>query len=147
MEKFEGNNTGEGHDISSREQQENNARTNQQEQQAPQDVTYDIGTAQQQQNQYEAGKTDTGTPAASTGMTYMPSIGQLGYLNETSLLRKDFKIRRVIDSARIKGRLSFVRLSHQTNDGRTAGYSEKEIIAWRYIPFKVGECRGVYPGY
>ena len=32
-------------------------------------------------------------------------------------------------------RLSFVSLSYQINDVRTAGYSEKEIIAGRYIPF------------
>ena len=32
LEKFEGDNAGKGHDINSREQQENNARTNQQEQ-------------------------------------------------------------------------------------------------------------------
>ena len=39
-------------DIYSREQPKNNAQINQQEQQAPQDVTYDNGTAQQpQQNQ------------------------------------------------------------------------------------------------
>ena len=51
-----------------------NARTNQQEQQAPQDVIYDNGTAQQQlqQNQYEVGKINTGTLTAGTGMTYMP---------------------------------------------------------------------------
>ena len=35
-------------DVSSRKQQENNAQTNQQEQQAAQDITYDNGTAQQQ---------------------------------------------------------------------------------------------------
>ena len=32
-------------------------------------------------------------------------------------------------------RLSFVSLSYQINDVRTAGYSEKEITAGRYIPF------------
>ena len=30
-------------------------------------------------------------------------------------------------------------MSHQTNDGRTARYSEKRIIARQYIPFKTGE--------
>ena len=40
-EKVEGHNTGAGNDTNSREQQENNARTNQQEQQAPKDVIYD----------------------------------------------------------------------------------------------------------
>lgn len=34
VEKFEGNNTGVGHDINSRKQQEINTRTNQQEQQS-----------------------------------------------------------------------------------------------------------------
>ena len=83
VEKFEGHNTGVGHDISSREQQENNARTNQKEQQAPQDVIYDKGTAQQQQqqNQSEVGKTDTGIYADATGMTYIPSNRELEYLS------------------------------------------------------------------
>ena len=140
MEKFEGHNTGVGHDISSREQQENNARTNQLEQQAPQDVIYGNGTAQQQlqQSQYEVGKTDADTLAAATSMSYMPSIRELGYLNQTSLLRKDFKIRGVISNAGQKDRLNFVSLSHQINDKRTSGYSEK-IMAGRCIPFKAGE--------
>ena len=55
---------------------------------------YDNGTAQQQ-NQYEAGKTDTGILAAATGMS---SIKQLGHLNQTSLLWKDIKIRGVISN-------------------------------------------------
>ena len=59
----------------------------------------------------------------------MPSIRELGYLNQTSLLRKDFKIGGVIGNAGQKDRLSFVSLSHEINDGRTAGYSKKEIIA------------------
>ena len=45
VEKFEGHNTGVGH-INSRELQENNAQTNQQEQPKQQDVIYDNGTAQ-----------------------------------------------------------------------------------------------------
>ena len=94
VEKFEGHNTGAGHDTSSREQQENNAQTNRQEHKAPQDVIYDNQTAQQQlqQTHSEVGKTDTGTPAAAIGMTYMPSIRELGYLNQTSLLRKTSKL-------------------------------------------------------
>ena len=134
VKNCEGNNTGAVHDINSREQQENNARTNQQEQQAPQHVKYDNGAAQQQQNQYEAGKTDTGTHAADTGMMYMPSIRELGYWNQTSLLSKDFKIRGVND------RLSFVSLSHQINDGGTAGYSEKEIMAGDIYHVKLGRA-------
>ena len=47
MEKFKGNNTGLGHGISSTKQHEKNAWTNQQEQQAQQDVTYNNGTDQQ----------------------------------------------------------------------------------------------------
>ena len=56
VEKFERHNTHVGYDINSREQQKNNARTNQQEQQSPQDNS---GTVQKQlqQNQYEVGKT------------------------------------------------------------------------------------------
>ena len=56
------------------------------------------------------------------------STRQLRYLNQTSLLRKDFKIRGVIGNAGQKDLLSFVSLSHQINDGRTVGCSEKEII-------------------
>ena len=40
VEKFGGHNTGVGHDVNSREQQQNNAQTNHKEQQAPQDVIY-----------------------------------------------------------------------------------------------------------
>ena len=94
-------------------------------------------------NQYEVVKVDTGIPtgidATATGMAYMPSIRGLGFLNQTNLLRKGFKIRGVISNAGQNDRLSFVSLSHQINDGRTTGYSEKEIIAGRYIPFKAGE--------
>ena len=45
------------------------------------------------------------------------------------MLREDFKIRGVISNAVQKDRLSFASLSHQTNDGRANGYSEKEIRA------------------
>ena len=69
----------------------------------------------------------------------MPSIIDLGYLNKTSLLRKDFKIEGVIGNAGLNDRLSFVSLSHQINDGRTARYNEKKIIAGQCIPFKAGE--------
>ena len=90
VEKFQGHNIAVGHDINSREQQENNARTNQQEQQAPKDVIYDNGTAQQhlKQNQYEVDRTDTGSLAAATGMTYMPSIRELGYLESNSFVKE-----------------------------------------------------------
>ena len=131
---MEGRNTGVGHDIKSREQRgEKNDQTNQQEQQAPQDAINDCGTARQQlqQNQYEVGKTGKCTLAPATGMTYMTSIRELGYLNQTGLLRKTFKIAGVISNAWQNDQLSFVR--------KTARYSEKEIIAGRYIPFKAGE--------
>ena len=87
VEKFEGHDNGEGHDTNFKEQQENYARANQQEQQTPQNAIYDNQTAQQrlQQNQYENGKTDTATLAVATGMTYMPSIRELGYLKQTSM--------------------------------------------------------------
>ena len=57
-----------------------------------------VGTAQQQQqqNQYDVAKTDASTDAAATGMTYMLSIRELAYLNQTSLSLKNFKIRGVI---------------------------------------------------
>ena len=42
VETCEGNNTGVGHDNNLREQQENNAQTNHQEQQASQDVTESV---------------------------------------------------------------------------------------------------------
>ena len=67
------------------------------------------------------------THATATG-TYS-SIRGLGYLNQTSLLRKDFKIRGVISNIGHKDRLSFVSLFYQINDGRTVGYGEKKIIA------------------
>ena len=105
VEKFGGHNAGAGHDINSGE---NNARINQQEQQAPQYMTIE-----QRSNSYNS------TLAAATGMTYMPSIRELGYLNQTSLLRKDFKIGRVLTNAGQNDRLSFVSLSHQINDGST----------------------------
>ena len=50
MEKFEGHNTGVGHDTNSRDLQEINAWANQQEQQAPEDAIYDNGTAQHSYN-------------------------------------------------------------------------------------------------
>ena len=50
MEKFEGHNTGVGHDTNSRDQQEINTWTNQQEQQAPEDPIYDNRTAQHSYN-------------------------------------------------------------------------------------------------
>ena len=110
VENFKGHDNGKGHDTNSREQQENNARTNQQEQQKPQDVIYGNRTAQQQlqQNQYEVGKTDTGTLAVATGMPYMPSIIELGYLNQKSLLRKDFKIEGLFSNAGQNDWLSFL---------------------------------------
>ena len=131
VEKFEGPDNGEGYDTNSREQQENDSRTNQQEQQTPQDVIYGNQTAQKQlqHDQYEIDKTDAGTFVAATGMTYMPCIRELGYLNQTSLLRKDLKIRTVIGNAGKKDRLSFVSLSHQINDGKASRYSEKKLIA------------------
>ena len=68
----------------------------------------------------------------------MSSIRELfeRYLNQTSLLRKNFGSNW---QCRQRDRLCIVSLSHQINDGRAAGYSEKEIIAARYIPFKAGE--------
>ena len=72
-------------------------------------------------------------------MTHMHFIRELRYLNQTSLLRQDIKIRGVISNVGQNDRLSFVSLSHQIDDGGTARYSEKEIIAGRYIPFKAGE--------
>ena len=56
--------------------------------------------------------------------------------NQTSLLKKDFNFRGVIGIAEQK---DFVSLSHEINDERTPRYSEKEIIAGRYIPYKTGQ--------
>ena len=56
--------------------------------------------------------------------------------NQTILLKKDFNFRGVIGIAEQK---DFVSLSHEINDERKPRYSEKEIIAGRYIPFKTGE--------
>ena len=115
VEKFEGRDNVEGHDTNSTQQQKNNARNNQQEEQTSQDVIHENqnSTTTVQQNQYKNGKTDTATLAVATGMTYMPSTRELGYLNQTNLLRKDFKIRGVIGNAEQKNRSSFVSLSHK----------------------------------
>ena len=72
-------------------------------------------------------------------MTYTPSIREFAYLNQTSLLKKDFKIGEVISNAGQNDRLSFVSLSHHIIDGSTTRYSKKEIIAGQYIRFKAGE--------
>ena len=49
-------------------------------------------------------------------MTYMRSIRDFGYLNQASLLRKDFKIRGIIDNAEQIDRLCFPIFSHQINN-------------------------------
>ena len=79
---------GEGHDTNSRKQEENTVRTNQQEQQAPENAIYDDSAAQQQsqQNQYEVRGADTDSLAATAGMRYKASIKVLEYRNQTSLL-------------------------------------------------------------
>ena len=46
----------------------------------------------------------------ATGFTFMSSIRELGYLNQTSLLRKNFKIRGLIVNAGQIIWLSFVSL-------------------------------------
>ena len=53
-------------------------------------------------------------------MTYMSSVEELGYLNQTSLLWKDLKIREAMSKVGQNDRLSFVSLYYQINDGRTA---------------------------
>ena len=50
----------------------------------------------------------------------MSSIEELGYLNQTSLLWKDLKIREAMSNVGQNDRLSFVSLYYQINDGRTA---------------------------
>ena len=59
-------------------------------------------------------------------MPYMRELG--GYLGRTSLLEKDFKIRGIIGNSGQKDRINFVSLTRQINDGRTAGYSNNEIV-------------------
>ena len=49
-------------------------------------------------------------------MTYMRSIRDFRYLNQASLLRKDFKIRGIIDNAEQIDRLCFLIFSHQINN-------------------------------
>ena len=51
-----------------------------------------------------------------------------GYLDQSSLLRKDFKIRGIIGNLRQKDRISFVSLTYQINDVRTAGYNNNEVV-------------------
>ena len=79
----------------------------------------------------EDNDTTTDTPNTNTtGMFQTHSLRELGYLSQqTSLLRKDFKIKGVIGNPGQKDRLSFVSLTHQINEGKSAGYSEKEIVA------------------
>ena len=50
----------------------------------------------------------------------MSSVKELGYLNQTSLLWKDLKIREAMSKVGQNDRLSFVSLYYQINDGRTA---------------------------
>ena len=59
-------------------------------------------------------------------MPYMRELG--GYRGQTSLLGKDFKIRGIIGNSGQKDRINFVSLTRQINDGRTAGYSNNEIV-------------------
>ena len=59
----------------------------------------------------------------------MPYMGHLGgYLGQTSVLRKDSKIREIIGNSGKKDQVSSASLTHQINDGRTAGKSGKEIV-------------------
>ena len=77
---------------------------------------------------------------SSKGGRGLASFHQRAWILEPNKFVKErLKIRGVISNAGQNDRLSFVSLSHQINNGRTTGYSEKEIIAGRYIPFKAGE--------
>ena len=53
-----------------------------------------------------------------------------GYLGQTGLLRKDFKIRVTIGNSGQKDQISFVSLTRQINDGRTVDYSGNEIVGF-----------------
>ena len=67
--------------------------------------------------------------AGPTDMYTMPYMRELGsYLCQTSLLRKDFKIKGIVGSSGQKDQISFESLIHQINDARTAGYSDNEIV-------------------
>ena len=84
---------------------------------------------EQHQSTLDCKKTVEQVYAGPTGMYTMPYMRELGgYLGQTSLLRKDFKIRRIIGNSGQKVRISFVSLTHQINDGRTAGYSDNKIV-------------------
>ena len=62
-------------------------------------------------------------------MYTMPYMRELGsYLGQTSLLRKDFKIRGIVGNSGQKDQISFASLIHQINDARIAGYSDNEIV-------------------
>ena len=62
-------------------------------------------------------------------MFQVPTLKELGYLSQTSLLRKDLEIKGIIGNPNQKERLRFVSLDHQIHDGKSAGYSDKEIFA------------------
>ena len=68
-------------------------------------------------------------PGPTGGMYTIPYIRELGgYFGHTSLLIKDFKVRAIIGNSGQEDRVSFMSLTHQINVGRTAGYSDNEIV-------------------
>lgn len=68
------------------------------------------------------------------------SLRELGYINETSLLRKDFIFLGNAGNLLQRDRLSLVSLTHQINDGKFPGYIDKEIVAggWRQWQLTLG---------
>ena len=85
---------------------------------------------EQHQSTLDGKKTAEQVYVGPTGVMYtMPYMRELGgYFGQTSLLIKDFKIRGIIGNSGQKDQISFVSLTNQINDGRTAGYNDNEIV-------------------
>ena len=92
-------------------------------------ITEPTGTEQHQSTLDSKKTADQLYVGPTEGVYTIPYIRMLcGYLVQASLLRKDFKIRGIISNSGQKDRISFVSLTHQINDGRTAGYNDNKIV-------------------
>ena len=58
----------------------------------------------------------------------MNILRELGILKKMSLLRKEFRVKRSIEEAGQKEKLTYVSLMHQINETKAAGYDHDEIV-------------------